>query len=63
LTVLPARARHHVPHRIADFSQTNFEEIDMSEHIGSIFAGIAFAATFVVVSVGTAAMCFPGLVA
>jgi hypothetical protein len=52
-----------VPHRIDDFSQTNFEEIDMSEHIGSIFAGIAFAATFVVVSVGTAAMCFPSLVA
>lgn len=44
----------------------------MSKHIGSVslrtvvadaFAGIAFVATLVVVSAGTAAMCFPGLVA
>lgn len=44
----------------------------MSKHIGSsglraiveqAFAGVAFAATVVVVSAGTAAMCFPGLVA
>jgi hypothetical protein len=44
----------------------------MSKHIGSVslrarlenaVAGIAFAATLVVVSAGTAAMCFPGLVA
>ena len=44
----------------------------MSKHIGSVslravvenaFAGIAFAATVLVVSAGTAAMCFPGLVA
>jgi hypothetical protein len=44
----------------------------MSKHIGSVslrafvekaFAGIAFAATVVVISAGTAAMCFPGLVA
>jgi hypothetical protein len=44
----------------------------MSKHIGSVslrarvesaFAGIAFAATLVFVSAGTAAMCFPGLVA
>src|ERR671911_1319028 len=46
-----------------------FEEIDMSKHIGSsglraivekAFAGAAFVATVVVVSAGTAAMCFPG---
>jgi hypothetical protein len=44
----------------------------MSRHIGSVslrarlekaFLGIAFAATLAVVSAGTAAMCFPGLVA
>jgi hypothetical protein len=44
----------------------------MSKHIGSsglravietAFAGVAFAATVVVVAAGTAAMCFPGLVA
>jgi hypothetical protein len=44
----------------------------MSKHTGSsglraiienVFAGVAFAATVVVVSAGTAAMCFPGLVA
>ncbi|HKS54314.1 MAG TPA: hypothetical protein VJS12_03465 [Steroidobacteraceae bacterium] len=44
----------------------------MSKHIGSVslrallektFVGIAFAASLVVVSAGTAAMCFPGLVA
>ncbi|HEX4972354.1 MAG TPA: hypothetical protein VFV69_14955 [Steroidobacteraceae bacterium] len=44
----------------------------MSKHIGSVsmrarlenaFAGIAFAAVVAVVSAGTAAMCFPGLVA
>jgi hypothetical protein len=49
-----------------------FQEIDMSRHIGSFslralvektFVGIAFAATVVVISAGTAAMCFPGLVA
>ena len=53
-------------------SVTTFEEIDMSRHIGSVslrarvenaFAGIAFAASLVIVSAGTAAMCFPGLVA
>jgi hypothetical protein len=53
-------------------SLTTFEEIDMSKHIGSVslralvenaFAGLAFAATVAVVSAGTAAMCFPGLVA
>ena len=53
-------------------SLTTFEEIDMSKHIGSVslrarvenaFAGIAFAASLVIVSAGTAAMCFPGLVA
>jgi hypothetical protein len=53
-------------------SLITFEEIDMSKHIGSVslrarvenaFAGIAFVATLVVVSAGTAAMCFPGLVA
>jgi hypothetical protein len=53
-------------------SPTTFEEIDMSKHIGSVslrarlenaFAGIAFAAIVAVVSAGTAAMCFPGLVA
>jgi hypothetical protein len=57
-----------VPHQIAN----HFEEIDMSKHIGSVglraivenaFAGIAFAATVAVVFSGTAAMCFPGLVA
>ena len=44
----------------------------MSKHIGSFdlrsfvemaFAGLAFAATVAVISAGTAAMCFPGLVA
>jgi hypothetical protein len=44
----------------------------MSKHIGSVslrarvenaFASIAFAATVAVVSAGTAAMCFPSLVA
>jgi hypothetical protein len=49
-----------------------FEEIDMNKHTGSsglraiiekAFIGAAFAATVVVVSAGTAAMCFPGLVA
>ena len=44
----------------------------MSKHIGSVslragvekaFLGIAFAAAVVVVSAGTATMCFPGLVA
>ena len=44
----------------------------MSKHIGSFslralvenaFAGFAFAASLAVVSAGTAAMCFPGLVA
>jgi hypothetical protein len=44
----------------------------MSKNIGSsglraivekAFAGAAFAATVVVISAGTAAMCFPGLVA
>jgi hypothetical protein len=44
----------------------------MSKHIGSsglraivedVFAGVAFAATVIVVSAGTAAICFPGLVA
>jgi hypothetical protein len=58
-----------VPHLI---TTNQFEEIDMSKHIGSsglraiiekAFAGVAFAATVVVVSAGTAAMCFPGLVA
>jgi len=53
-------------------SLLTIEEIDMSKHIGSVslravvenaFAGIAFAATVLVVSAGTAAMCFPGLVA
>jgi hypothetical protein len=66
LTDLPAAARHHVPHRIANY----FEEIDMSKHIGSFdlrniwekaLAGVAFAATVAVISAGTAAMCFPGL--
>jgi hypothetical protein len=68
LTDLPAAARHHVPHRITN----HFEEIDMSKHIGSFglraivektLAGVAFAATVAVISAGTAAMCFPGLVA
>lgn len=31
--------------------------------IEKAFVGVAFAATVVVVSAGTAAMCFPGLVA
>jgi len=53
-------------------SVITFEEIDMSKHIGSFslrsfvekaFVGIAFAATVAVLSAGTAAMCFPGLVA
>jgi len=44
----------------------------MSAYIGSVslraavekvFAGLAFAATVAVVSAGTIAMCFPGLVA
>jgi len=44
----------------------------MSKHLGSsslraiierAFAGVAFAATVLVVSAGTAAMCFPGLAA
>ena len=44
----------------------------MSKHIGSFdlhslvektFAAAAFAATVAVISAGTAAMCFPGLVA
>jgi hypothetical protein len=68
LTDLPAADRHHVPHRITN----HFEEIDMSKHIGSFdlrgivekaLAGAAFAATVAVISAGTAAMCFPGLVA
>jgi hypothetical protein len=68
LTDLPAGARHHVPHRIAN----NFEEIDMSKHTGSFdlrnivenaLSGLAFAAIVAVISAGTAAMCFPGLVA
>jgi hypothetical protein len=68
LTVLPVAARHHVPHPITN----HFEERDMSKHIGSYglraivekaFAGVAFVATVAVISAGTAAMCFPGLVA
>jgi hypothetical protein len=35
----------------------------MSEYMSSIVAGITFAAGVVVVFAGTAAMCFPGLVA
>jgi len=44
----------------------------MSKHTGSFglraavekaFAGVAFVATITVISAGTAAMCFPGLVA
>jgi hypothetical protein len=44
----------------------------MSKHTGSsglraivekAFAGVSFAATVLVISAGTAAMCFPGLVA
>ena len=44
----------------------------MNKHFGSfslratvekVFAGVAFVATVAVVSAGTAAMCFPGLVA
>jgi hypothetical protein len=67
LTVLPEGKGHHVPHPITN----HFEEIDMSKHIGSVslraalenaFAGVAFAATVAVISAGTAAMCFPGLV-
>jgi hypothetical protein len=57
-----------VPHQIAN----PFEEIDMSKHIGSVglratvenaLSGIAFAAIMAVLITGTAAMCFPGLVA
>jgi hypothetical protein len=68
LTVLPAAARHHVPHPITN----HFEEIDMSKHIGSfglraivekVLAGVAFVATVAVISAGTAVMCFPALVA
>jgi hypothetical protein len=68
LTDPPAAARHHVPHQIANY----FEEIDMSKHIGSFdlrnivenaLSGLAFAAIVAVISAGTAAMCFPGLVA
>jgi hypothetical protein len=68
LTDLPSAARHHAVHLITN----PFEERDMSKHIGSsglraivekAFAGVAFAATVVVVSAGTAAMCFPGLIA
>jgi hypothetical protein len=49
-----------------------FEEIDMNKHTGSsglralvekALAGVAFVATVAVVSAGTAAMCFPGLIA
>jgi hypothetical protein len=55
-------------HRIDNY----FEEIDMSKHIGSFdlrnivenaLSGLAFAAIVAVISAGTAAMCFPGLVA
>ena len=35
----------------------------MSEYLSSIVAGIAFVASVAVVCAGTAAMCFPGLVA
>jgi len=35
----------------------------MSKFIETVFVGVAFAATVVVISAGTAAMCFPGLVA
>jgi hypothetical protein len=59
LTELPAAGRHHVPHLITNPSK----EIDMSNFIESVFAGLALAATVVVISAGTAAMCFPGLVA
>ena len=68
MTVLPAAARHHVPHPIPN----HFEERDMSKHLGSCglraivektFAGVAFVAAVAVISAGTAAMCFPGLVA
>jgi hypothetical protein len=53
-------------------SLLTIEEIDMSKPIGSVslrarvenaFAGIAFAAIVAIVSAGTAAMCFPGLIA
>jgi hypothetical protein len=53
-------------------SVTTFEEREMSKHIGSVslraavekaIAGVAFAAVVAVISAGTAAMCFPGLVA
>jgi hypothetical protein len=53
-------------------SLTHFEEIDMSKHIGSFdlrnslenaLSGLAFAAIVAVISAGTAAMCFPSLVA
>jgi hypothetical protein len=68
LTDLPGAARHHVPHRIGNY----FVEIDMSKHIGSFnlrnivekaLAGAVFVATVAVISAGTAAMCFPNLVA
>jgi hypothetical protein len=68
LTDPPAAARHDAPHRIANY----FEEIDMSKHNGSFdlrnivenaLSGLAFAAIVAVISAGTAAMCFPGLVA
>lgn len=69
LTELPAAARHHVHHLITN----RFEEIDMSKHnmgssglraiVEKAFAGVAFVAIVAVVSAGTAAMCFPGLVA
>ena len=35
----------------------------MNKYLSSIIAGVAFAASVVVVFAGTAAMCFPGLVA
>lgn len=68
LTVPPVAAGHHAPHLIAN----HFEERDMNKHFGSfslraaveqVFAAVAFVATVAVVSAGTAAMCFPGLVA
>ena len=68
MTVLADAAGHHVLHLITQY----FEEIDMSKHIGSFslraivekaLAGAAFVATVAVISAGTAAMCFPGLVA
>jgi hypothetical protein len=57
---------------VAHLITNPFEEIDMSKPTDSsglraiiekTFVGVAFAATAVVVSAGTAAMCFPGLVA